>query len=428
MIGKTLSHYEILEPLGAGGMGEVYLAEDTRLGREVAVKVLPSELANDSDRLALFEEEARSAAALNHPGVCTIHEVGHALDRAFIVMEYVEGQSLADSIPAGGLPPQTVARYGIQISDGLDHAHQHGIIHRDLKSANVMVTSADRLKILDFGLARRLEKTELDKTALSTAALTEFGSIGGTLPYLPPEVLRGQPADERSDIWALGVVLYEAATAELPFTGETGFELVSAILRDPSKPLPSHVPAALGQVIARCLSKEPGRRYRSAGQVQSALEAVESGRADVRPETAAGGAGEPSVAMRRPGAHRIVLVGAAAVIVAFLLVGALESAVQLEPDFRTGHVNLGRLYVGQREYREALASFERARRIRETPALVAEISAIHAALGDRERSLEELEKALAAGFRDFDAIDEEERFASLREDPRFQELLRGYRQ
>jgi non-specific serine/threonine protein kinase len=776
VIGKTLSHYEILEPLGAGGMGEVYLAEDTRLGREVAVKVLPSELANDSDRLDLFEEEARSAAALNHPGVCTIHEVGHALDRAFIVMEYVEGQSLADSIPAGGLPPQTVARYGIQIADGLDHAHQHGIIHRDLKSANVMVTPADRLKILDFGLARRLEKTELDKTARSTAALTEFGSIGGTLPYLPPEVLRGQPADERSDIWALGVVLYEAATAELPFTGETGFELVSAILRDPSKPLPSHVPAPLGQVIERCLSKEPGRRYRSAGQVQSALEAVASGRADVRAETATEGAGEPTVTMGRPGALRIVLVGAAAVIAAFLLVGldvggvrqrlgralgimpetvanpagelalavlpfdnlspdadneyfaagmteelisklsrigdlqvtsrasvmrfkgaevdvreigdelgvryvvggsirkareqvritarlvdastgfqlwaqdfdsdlgdifavqeetalqiadalglrlspveaetvrrrytenpdaydaylrgwvllesfhaavdppedklaaarehferalalepeyapalaglsvmesyyyffdvdrsperlesatalarraialdpqlaeaqvalghslgfagdyvaavdrfrqalrldpgdgyawcylawacnnmdpadpeaaeraareairrqptyfwahsqlsgalqlqgryeeaigALESAVQLEPDFRTGHVNLGRLYVGQREYRQALASFERARRIRETPALVVEISAVHAALGDTESSLEELEKGLAAGFRGFDAIDEEERFASLREDPRFQELLRAYRQ
>ncbi|HEV8384317.1 MAG TPA: serine/threonine-protein kinase, partial [Candidatus Acidoferrales bacterium] len=277
MIGKTLSHYTILEQLGVGGMGVVFRARDERLGRDVALKLLPADaLGSESARRAL-ENEARTASSLNHPNICTIHEVGEAGGQVFVAMEYVEGRPLAQWIPAGGLPQEQVLRYGMQIADALAHGEQRGIVHRDLKSANVVVTPEGRAKVLDFGLAQRARKAEVEEVTRSKVSLERAGGIAGTLAYMAPETLRGEPADARSDIWALGVVLYEMAAGALPFRGTTGFDLSAAILREPLLPLPPRVPPALRAVIERCLAKDPAQRYQRAGEVRAALEATESG-------------------------------------------------------------------------------------------------------------------------------------------------------
>jgi len=277
MIGKTLSHYKILEQIGAGGMGVVYRAHDERLGRDVALKLLPAEtLGSESARRAL-ENEARTASALNHPNICTIHDVGEAEGQFFVAMEYVEGKPLAQLIPVGGLPEEQVMRYGMQIADALAHAEQRGIVHRDLKSANVVVTPEGRAKVLDFGLAQRARKEELEVVTRSKVSIEASRGIAGTLTYMAPEALRGEAADARSDIWALGVVLHEMAAGELPFQGATGFELSAAILRESPRTLPPRVAAALRAVIQRCLAKDPAQRYQRAGEVRAALEATSTG-------------------------------------------------------------------------------------------------------------------------------------------------------
>ena len=278
LLGTQLGSYRILSLLGAGGMGEVYRAHDTKLGRDVALKVLPQELADEPERRARLLREARAAASLNHPNVCTIHEVGELDGRAYIAMEVVEGQQLSRRLAGGPLPPEDVVRYGLQLAEALAHAHDRGVVHRDLKSANVMVTPEGRVKVLDFGLAKRVSGEAL--TELTTGAhgsLTQPGAILGTLPYMAPEQLRAQPADARSDVWALGVVLYEMAAGARPFEGHTGFELSSAILHQTPSPLPSRVPAPLQAVTSRCLEKEPARRYQRASEVRAALEMVGSG-------------------------------------------------------------------------------------------------------------------------------------------------------
>ncbi len=276
MIGQIISHYRIDAELGRGGMGVVYRAHDERLRRDVALKLLPAEtLGSESARRAL-ENEARTASALNHPHICTIHDVGEADGQFFVAMEYVEGQPLAQLIPAGGLPEEAVVRYGIQIADALAHAEQRGVIHRDLKSANVVVTPEGRTKVLDFGLAQRARKEELDEVTKSKVSLPAAGGIAGTLAYMAPEALRGEAADARSDIWALGVVLHEMAAGELPFQGATGYGLSSAILHEPPRALPARVTAGLRAVIQRCLAKEPALRYQRAGEVRAALEAIGS--------------------------------------------------------------------------------------------------------------------------------------------------------
>jgi TolB-like protein len=272
--------YEILDSIGAGGMGEVYRAHDEQLDRDVALKVLPPEtLTNETARARLLWE-ARSAAALNHPHICTIYEVGEGGGQTYIAMELVQGKPLSELVPEQGLPVETVLRFGSQIADALAHAHDRRIVHRDLKSANVMITPEGRAKVLDFGLAKRLSGEELAEAATkSLAPLTEVGTVVGTVPYMAPEQLRGQPADARSDVWALGVVLYEMAAGRRPFQGQTGFELSSAILNQVPPPLPPVVPAELGGVIERCLAKEPGQRYQRASEVRAALEAIQSGAA-----------------------------------------------------------------------------------------------------------------------------------------------------
>ena len=277
-LGEQLGSYKILSLLGAGGMGEVYRAHDAKLGRDVALKVLPRELADDPEWRTRLLREARAAASLNHPNICTIHEVGEADGHAYIAMEVVEGQPLSGRLAAGPLPPEEIVRYGLQLADALAHAHDRGVVHRDLKSANVMVTPEGRVKVLDFGLARRVSGEELaEVTTRAHASLSQAGAILGTLPYMAPEQLRAQPADARSDVWALGVVLYEMAAGVRPFEGQTGFELSSAILHETPSPLPSRVPAPLQVVTSRCLEKEPARRYQRASEVRAALEAIQPG-------------------------------------------------------------------------------------------------------------------------------------------------------
>jgi serine/threonine-protein kinase len=279
MIGRTLGHYRIDAELGAGGMGRVYRARDTKLQRDVALKVITRSPLDDSARARLLQE-ARAASALNHPHICTIHEVGEMDGQTFIVMEHVEGRPLSRIVPSGGLSIEEVLRYGVQIADALAHAHGRGIVHRDLKSANVVVTPDGRAKVLDFGLATRRDDAvagpSLDEVTRSRTSLDEAGVISGTLPYLAPELLRGAPADARSDLWALGVILHELASGSLPFTGQTGFELAAAILREPAATLHPRVPAPVRRIIQRCLVKEPAQRYQQASEVRAALEILQS--------------------------------------------------------------------------------------------------------------------------------------------------------
>ncbi len=278
MTGKTLGHYRIDEKLGEGGMGVVYRAHDERLDREVALKILPASSFSDPTARARLLREARSAASLNHPHICTIYEVGEADGQAYIAMELVEGEALSARLAGGALPTEQVLRYGLQLAEALGHAHERGLVHRDLKSANVVITTEGRAKVLDFGLAKRLSENEMDVVTRSQASLTAPGALVGTLAYMAPEQLRGQPADARSDIWALGLVLYEMAAGSRPFRGQTGYELSSAILDHRPAPLAGKAPLGLRAVIERCLEKEPARRYQRAGEVRAALEATQTGR------------------------------------------------------------------------------------------------------------------------------------------------------
>jgi serine/threonine protein kinase/Flp pilus assembly protein TadD len=271
--GLIAGKYRVLGEIGRGGMGVVYKVEDTLLKRTAALKFLSPDSAAIPSREKRFAQEAQTASALNHPNICTIYEVGEAEGNSYIAMEYVEGRPLDRMIPPGGLPPEDVLRFGGQIVEALEHAHERGVIHRDLKSANVVITPAGRVKVLDFGLAKRLVAEELGEAARSQLSLTEEGVLAGTLPYLAPETLQGNPADARSDIWALGVVLYEMAAGTRPFDGRTGFELTSSILRDSPAPVPARIPTGLRAVIRKCLEKDLEKRFQTATEVRLALAA-----------------------------------------------------------------------------------------------------------------------------------------------------------
>ena len=277
LTGQRLAHYRIAEKIGAGGMGEVYRAHDEQLRREVAIKVLPPELVHDPERRNRLLREARAVASLNHPNICTVHEVSEAQGQAYIVMELVEGEPLNTRLDRGPLAADEELRYGLQLADALAHAHARGVMHRDFKSANVVITPEGRAKVLDFGLAKRLSGVELPPATTESQALTKPGVLVGTLAYMAPEQLRGEPAEAHSDVWALGVVLYEMAAGTRPFQGQTAFELSSAILNQSPPPLPPRVPTALQAVIERCLEKDPGRRYKQGRDVRAALEMIESG-------------------------------------------------------------------------------------------------------------------------------------------------------
>lgn len=272
MIGQVLGHYRIVRKLGEGGMGVVYLGHDEVLHREVALKVVKQDLTANQDLL----REARASSALSHPNICTIHEVGEANGELYIVMELVEGKSLHTLSGEIGLPPESVLRYGVQIASALARAHDKGIVHRDLKTANIVITSEGLVKVLDFGLAKRIGNEVSQATTWILDPREQQSTVSGTLPYMAPEILRGDGADYRSDLWALGVVLYEAVTGKMPFTGSTVFEISSAILSQPPKPLGPPVPPGLWAIIQRCLAKDPLQRYQRASEVQAALEAVQS--------------------------------------------------------------------------------------------------------------------------------------------------------
>src|SRR4030095_849032 len=253
--GTRLGLYEILAPLGAGGMGEVYRARDSKLGREVAIKVLPAELVHDDTARARLLREARLVATLNHPNICTVHEVGEADGHIYLAMELIDGVPLNEKIAARhtGLPTESVVSYGAQIATALAHAHERHVIHRDLKSSNVVVLTDGRVKVLDFGLARRAWDSPEEGAATLAMRLTETGAIIGTPHYLAPEVLHGGMANERSDLWALGVLRDEMASGTLPFQGTTSFELASAIMNDIPAALPDRVPIGLQNCVRRCL-------------------------------------------------------------------------------------------------------------------------------------------------------------------------------
>ena len=280
MIGKTLGRYRVLERIGRGGMGEVFLAEDTSLHRRVALKFLPREMQQDDEAHKRFVREARSAAALDHPYICHINEVAESEGRDFIVMEYVDGQALRAKIGRRPLALGETLQVGIEVAEALETAHGKGIVHRDIKPENIMLTRTGHAKVMDFGLAKQVGRSEEKECGGPTLTLlTSEGTTVGTLAYMSPEQLRGQPADGRSDIWALGVTLYEMAAGSRPFQGQSGFEVSSAILNRPPLPLPAEVPAELGAVIGRCLEKDPAKRYQKAQDLRASLEGIRAGTA-----------------------------------------------------------------------------------------------------------------------------------------------------
>jgi hypothetical protein len=275
--GSRLGPYEILAPLGAGGMGEVYRALDPRLSREVAIKVLPEELSGDPARLRRFEKEARAASALNHPGIVTIYDVGDDGGVSYIAMELVTGRTLRDLLVAGPLPFKRFFQVAVPLADGLAAAHESGIVHRDLKPENVMVTREGVVKILDFGLAKLMPSIGSGEDSLPTVSRTEPGGLLGTVSYMSPEQAAGQPVDFRSDQFSLGSILYEMATGRKAFRRNTPVDTLAAILHDEPEPLESAgtaAPLPLRWIVNRCLSKEPEERYASTRDLARDLKAI----------------------------------------------------------------------------------------------------------------------------------------------------------
>lgn len=330
VVGRTLGHYKVLEQIGAGGMGEVYAAEDLRLRRKVALKVLPAAVASDPARRARFEREATALAALNHPNIVVVYSVEEADGVAFMTMELVEGRPLSAEIPAGGLPVARFFDIAIPLAAAVAAAHRAGVVHRDLKPDNVVVGAGSRVKVLDFGLAKLRDEEGLlsgsgSASAAPTRHLTGQGQIVGTVAYMSPEQVEGKPIDHRSDIFSLGVVLYEMATGSRPFKGDSPASMISSILRDApvaASTLRPGLPRHLARIVRQCLAKDVEDRAQSAQDVRNQLvdlrREIESGAVTV--DEAAGATG----AATRGRPWRAALGGAtafvAAVVAAFVAI------------------------------------------------------------------------------------------------------------
>jgi TolB-like protein len=275
-LGDQLGAYRILASLGAGGMGEVYRAFDTRLGRDVALKLLPADMSTDADRLARFQREARAAAALNHPNIVTLYSVEQVEDVHFLTMELVDGCPLQEMIPPEGLPTKRVVELALAMSDAVAAAHDKDLVHRDLKPANIMVTPDGRVKLLDFGLAKVVRATDPEGPTRADANQTQSGVVMGTPAYMSPEQISGAVVDHRTDIFALGTILYEMLTGGRPFLGTTHMQLAASILRDPmpaiSKP---QVPGGLSDLVERCLTKNPDERLASVRLLAKGLQSID---------------------------------------------------------------------------------------------------------------------------------------------------------
>ena len=286
MIGKTLAHYEITGPLGKGGMGEVYRARDAKLGRDVAIKVLPKEMSQDPERLARFDREARTLATLQHPSIASIYGFETANDTRFLVMELAEGEDLSVRLQRGAIPSEEVVDLGIQLANGLAAAHAVGVMHRDLKPANIKISSEGRVKILDFGLARAYAADEGSESTLehspTLTAMTQAGVILGTAAYMSPEQARGKRVDQGADIWAFGVVLFEMLTGRRIFEGETVSDTLAGVLRAevPWDQLPKDTAPTIRRLLERCLERDPSRRLQSIAEARIALEDLKAGRSD----------------------------------------------------------------------------------------------------------------------------------------------------
>jgi serine/threonine protein kinase/Tol biopolymer transport system component len=317
LVGQTISHFEILEKLGEGGMGVVYKARDTHLDRPVAIKVLPSDKAADPERRRRFAQEARAASALSHPNIVTIYDIDNADGVYFIVMEYVAGKPLDRVIGRKGLPLGTALGYGVQIADGLARAHGAGIVHRDLKPANVMVTDDGLVKILDFGLAKLTEPEEPGEAATATVAqpeapITGEGRIVGTVAYMSPEQAQGKPVDARSDIFSFGSMLFEMLTGRRPFAGETAMSILAAILNQEPAPLSesaARLPAEVERAVARCLRKDPQRRWQTMADLKVVLQ-------DLKEESDSGTLSASLPAAAKPAKRGWIYAAAALAVVA----------------------------------------------------------------------------------------------------------------
>ncbi len=264
--GDRLGPYEIVGQLGAGGMGEVYRARDSRLGREVAIKILPAEFSGKRDRMERFEQEARSASALNHPNIITVFDIGSQNNISYIAMEFVDGKTLRDLLGTGAIPLRKIVNIAAQIADGLAKAHAAGIVHRDLKPENLMISQDGFVKILDFGLAKSQEIPSAGASVLPTIARTDAGVILGTVGYMSPEQASARPVDFRSDQFSFGSILYEMCTGKRAFSRGTPVQSLSAIIQEDPEPvaaLSPQTPAPLRWIMERCLAKEPEERYAS---------------------------------------------------------------------------------------------------------------------------------------------------------------------